>query len=179
MTEIAPPAFVNRKVHEVGNLVAAVVTETPAQADAVTVDYEALAEVTGLRPVVERGAPRCRSSSAQVFEIERGNRLKTEAATASARRVVDLRLERDRLSMTYTHQIPISLTGMPHGAAADCHKHHAVAGPHPLGVLHAINMSYTIIDSPDEISLTLRFDRQTRSVSGRLLTRDLLRGSRR
>jgi sulfopyruvate decarboxylase TPP-binding subunit len=54
-------------------------------------------------------------------------------------------------------------------------------GLYLLGLLDAINIPYTIIDKPDEISLMSRFDRQTHTVCrpmAVLLTRDLLRGSR-
>jgi hypothetical protein len=49
-------------------------------------------------------------------------------------------------------------------AADDCPKHHVADGLYLVDVLDAINMAYTIIDNPDEISLMLRFYRQTRSV---------------
>jgi aerobic carbon-monoxide dehydrogenase large subunit len=104
MNEVARPAFADQKVHHVGDVVAAVVAESrwAAQdgAEAVIVDYEALPVVTGLRPAVERGAPLVHEQFGTnlVFEIERGNRLETEAAMESAARVVELRLQSNRLS---------------------------------------------------------------------------------
>jgi carbon-monoxide dehydrogenase large subunit len=69
-------------------------------AEAVTVDYEALPVVTGLRAAVKRGAPLVHEQFGTnlVFEIERGNRLETEAAMESAAMTVELRLESNRLS---------------------------------------------------------------------------------
>jgi aerobic carbon-monoxide dehydrogenase large subunit len=104
MNEEARPCFANQKVHHVGDVVAAVVAESrwAAQdgAEAVIVDYEALPVVTGLRAAVERGAPLVHEKFGTnlVFEIERGNRLETEAAMEGAAKVVELRLESNRLS---------------------------------------------------------------------------------
>jgi aerobic carbon-monoxide dehydrogenase large subunit len=104
MNEVARPAFADQKVHHVGDVVAAVVAESrwAAQdgAEAVTVDYEALPVVTGLRAAVERGAPLVHEQFGTnlVFEIERGNQLATQAAMEGAARVVELRLESNRLA---------------------------------------------------------------------------------
>jgi aerobic carbon-monoxide dehydrogenase large subunit len=104
MNEVARPAFADQKVHHVGDVVAAVVAESrwAAQdgAESVIVDYEALPVVTGLRAAVEPGAPLVHElfGTNLVFEIERGNRLETEAAMQGAARVVELRLESNRLS---------------------------------------------------------------------------------
>jgi aerobic carbon-monoxide dehydrogenase large subunit len=104
MNEVARPAFADQKVHHVGDVVAAIVAESrwAAQdgAEAVIVDYEALPVVTGLRAAVERGAPLVHEQFGTnlVFEIERGNRPETEAAMEGAARVVELRLESNRLS---------------------------------------------------------------------------------
>jgi aerobic carbon-monoxide dehydrogenase large subunit len=104
MNEVARPCFADQKVHHIGDVVAAVVAESrwAAQdgAEAVIVDYEALAVVTALRAAVERGAPLVHEKFGTnlVFEIERGNQLETEAAMEAAAKVVELRLESNRLS---------------------------------------------------------------------------------
>jgi hypothetical protein len=72
-------------------------------------------------------------------------------------------------------------TNLADRAAGDYHKHHVADGLYLVGLLDAINLPYTIIDNPDEISLMSRFYRQTRSVCRPMavvLTCDLLRGSR-
>jgi aerobic carbon-monoxide dehydrogenase large subunit len=104
MNEVPRPAFADEKVHHVGDIVAAVVAESRSAAEdgaeAVTVDYEVLPVVTGLSAAVERCAQLVheRFGTNLVFAIERGNRLETEAAMAGAARVVELRLESNRLS---------------------------------------------------------------------------------
>jgi hypothetical protein len=137
-------------------------------AEAVTVDYEALPVVTGRRAVVERGAPLVHEDFGThlLFEVERGNRLETEVATAGAARVVELWLERNRLCANYTCEIPILPIGTLRGAAGDYHKHHVADGLYPVGVPDAINMPYTLIDKPDKISLMSRFYRQTQAFAG-------------
>ena len=98
------PAFARDKVRHVGDVVAAVVAETrfaaEAAAEAVAVDYVPLPAVMTLRAAVAPGAPLVHEQfgSNLVFEIERGNRLATEAAMASAAKVVELRLENNRLA---------------------------------------------------------------------------------
>jgi len=67
------------------------------------------------------------------------------------------------------------------GAPGDHHKHHVSNGLYLLPVLDAIDMPYTIIEKPEEISLISRCYHHTRTVSRPmvvLLTRDLLRGDR-
>jgi carbon-monoxide dehydrogenase large subunit len=104
MNEAPRPAFASRKVHHVGDIVAAVVAESrwaaEDGAEAVEVDYEALPAVTGLRAAVEPDAPLVheRFGTNLVFEIERGSREKTEAIMATAAKVVELRLTNSRLS---------------------------------------------------------------------------------
>ena len=104
MNEMPRPAFAEAEVHHVGDVVAAVVAESrwaaEDGAEAVTVDYEPLPAVAGLRAAVERDAPivHKRFGTNVVFEIERGNRLETEAAMEEAARVVEMRLESNRLS---------------------------------------------------------------------------------
>jgi sulfopyruvate decarboxylase subunit alpha len=83
--------------------------------------------------------------------------------------------------INYTYEIPIFLIATLRGAAGDHHKHHAANGLYLLRVLDALNMPYTIIDGPEQISLISRFYRQTRTVyrpMAVLLTRDFLRGNR-
>ena len=98
------PAFARDKVHHVGDIVAAVVAESKIAAEdaaeAVEVDYDPLPAVTTLRDAVAPGAPLVheRFGSNLVFEIERGNRLETEAAMAAAAKVVELELANNRLS---------------------------------------------------------------------------------
>jgi carbon-monoxide dehydrogenase large subunit len=98
------PAFARGKVCHVGDIVAAVVAETRFAAEdaveAVAVDYEPLAAVTTPRDAVAPDAPLVHEQfgSNLVFEIERGDRRKTEAALAAAAKVVELRLENTRLS---------------------------------------------------------------------------------
>ncbi len=104
MNEVGRPAFADQKVHHVGDVVAAVVAESrwAAQdgAEAVTVDYQALPVVTGLREAVEPGAPLVHEQFGTnlAFEIERGNQLETQAAMEGAARIVELRLESNRLA---------------------------------------------------------------------------------
>jgi carbon-monoxide dehydrogenase large subunit len=98
------PAFARGTVHHVGDIVAAVIAETrPAAedaAEAVAVDYEPLPAVTSLREAVAPGAPLVHPEfgSNLVFEIERGNRARTEAALAGAAKVVELNLTNSRLA---------------------------------------------------------------------------------
>jgi aerobic carbon-monoxide dehydrogenase large subunit len=104
MNEVPRPALAGEKVHHVGDVVAAVVAESrwaaEDGAEAVTVDYEPLPAVASLPAAVEQDAPLVhqRFGTNLVFEIERGNRLETEAAMENAARVVEMRLESNRLS---------------------------------------------------------------------------------
>ena len=98
------PAFARDKVHHVGDIVAAVVADTryaaEDAAEAVEVAYDPLPAVTTPRDAVAPGAPLVHEQfgSNLVFEIERGDRRKTEAALASAAKVVELGLNNNRLS---------------------------------------------------------------------------------
>jgi aerobic carbon-monoxide dehydrogenase large subunit len=98
------PPFARDKVHHVGDIVAAVIAETRLAAEdaaeVVAVDYEPLPAVTTTRDAVASGAPLVHPEfrTNLVFEIERGNRAKTEAALATAAKVVELRLTNSRLS---------------------------------------------------------------------------------
>jgi len=104
MNEAPRPAFASRKVHHVGDIVAAVVAESrwaaEDGAEAVEVDYEALPAVPTVRAAVEPDAPLVheRFGTNLVFEIERGSREKTETTMATAAKVVELRLANSRLS---------------------------------------------------------------------------------
>ena len=98
------PSFAGGEVRHVGDIVAAVVAESRRAAEegaeAVAVDYEVLPSVSDLRAAVEPHAPLVHETFGTnlVFEIERGDREKTEAAMASAAKVVALRLRNSRLS---------------------------------------------------------------------------------
>jgi len=104
MNSAPRPAFARDTVHHVGDIVAAVIAETrhaaEDAAETVLVDYEPLPAVTTLRDAVAPDAPLVHPQfgSNLVFEIERGNRADTEAALASAAKVVELRLENSRLA---------------------------------------------------------------------------------
>src|SRR6266446_4552674 len=98
------PAFARDKVHHVGDIVAAVIAETRLAAEdaaeAIAVDYQPLPAVTNLHDAVASGAALVHPEfhTNLVFEIERGSRDKTEAALATAAKVVELRLTNSRLA---------------------------------------------------------------------------------
>jgi len=98
------PAFARDKVRHVGDVVAAVVAENrfaaEAAAEAVAVDYEALPAVCDLRAALEPDAPLLHEKFGGnlVFEIERGDRAKTDAVMAAAAKVVELKLHNSRLA---------------------------------------------------------------------------------
>ena len=98
------PAFARDKVCHVGDIVAAVVADSrfaaEEAAEAVEVDYSPLPAVVMPRAAVEPAAPLVHEQFGTniVFEIERGNRLQTEAAMASAAKVVELELTNNRVS---------------------------------------------------------------------------------
>jgi aerobic carbon-monoxide dehydrogenase large subunit len=98
------PAFAHGKVRHVGDVVAAVIGENrfaaEAAAEAVSVDYEILPAVCDLRAAIAPGAPLLHEQfgSNIVFEIERGDRDKTEVALAAAHKVVELHLRNSRLA---------------------------------------------------------------------------------
>jgi carbon-monoxide dehydrogenase large subunit len=104
MNNAPRPAFASEKVRHVGDVVAAVVAESryaaEDAAEAVAVDYQPLPCVCDPRAAVEPNAPLVheRFGCNIVFDIERGNREKTEAAMAGAAKVVALRLRNTRLS---------------------------------------------------------------------------------
>jgi carbon-monoxide dehydrogenase large subunit len=103
MNNAPRPVFAAEKVHHVGDIVAAVVAEgrlaAEEAAEAIEVAYEPLPSVCDLRSAVERAAPlvHVHFESNIAFEIERGDRTKTEAALAGAATVVELHLRNSRL----------------------------------------------------------------------------------
>jgi hypothetical protein len=144
MNELGRPAFADQMVHHV----AAVVAESR---------WAAQVGAASRRVVVERGAPLVyeQFSTNPLCEIERANRLETEVATGGAVRVVERRLESNRLSTRY-QSFRLGLCVGPQAI-----KHHVVEGLH-LGVLEAINMPYH--RRAGRISLMSSFYRQTRTV---------------
>jgi aerobic carbon-monoxide dehydrogenase large subunit len=104
MNEAPRPAFARDTVRHVGDIVAAVVAETrfvaEAAAEAVAIDYEPLPAICDLRAAVEPDAPLVheRFGTNIVFDIERGDRQRTEAAMAGAAKIVELRLRNCRLA---------------------------------------------------------------------------------
>jgi aerobic carbon-monoxide dehydrogenase large subunit len=104
MNNAPRPAFASDKVRHVGDIVAAVVAEScfaaEDAAEAVAVDYEPLPSVCDPHAALAPGAPLAheRFGSNIVFDIERGNREKTEAAMAGAAKIVALDLHNSRLA---------------------------------------------------------------------------------
>jgi aerobic carbon-monoxide dehydrogenase large subunit len=98
------PAFARDIVRHVGDVVAAVVAETRFAAEeaaaAVEVDYEPLPAVVALREAVVPEAPLVHEhfGTNLVFEIERGDRRRTEKAFGEAAKVVELELVSNRLA---------------------------------------------------------------------------------
>jgi carbon-monoxide dehydrogenase large subunit len=98
------PAFAHDKVRHVGDIVAAVIGDSrfaaEAAAEAISVDYETLPAVCDLRAAIAPNAPLLHEQfgSNVVFEIERGDRHKTEAALAVAKKIVELHLRNSRLA---------------------------------------------------------------------------------
>lgn len=104
MNCVPRPAFAREKVHHVGDTVATVVAESrfaaEEAAEAVEVDYEPLPAVIRLREALAPGAPLVHEQFGTniVFEIERGDRHKTEEALSAAAKVVELSLSSNRLA---------------------------------------------------------------------------------
>jgi carbon-monoxide dehydrogenase large subunit len=104
MNNAPRPAFAADKVRHVGDIVAAVVAESrfaaEDAAEAVAVDYEPLPSVCDPRAALASGAPLLHERFGYniVFDIERGNREKTESALAGAAKVVVLDLHNSRLA---------------------------------------------------------------------------------
>jgi carbon-monoxide dehydrogenase large subunit len=104
MNCVPRPAFAREKVHHVGDIVAAVVAESrfaaEESAEAVEVDYEPLPAVIALRDALAPGAPLVHEQFGTniVFEIERGDRGKTQTALCAAAKVIALTLSSNRLA---------------------------------------------------------------------------------
>jgi len=104
MNSAPRPAFARGKVCHVGDIVAAVIGTTRFAAEdgaeAVAIDYEPLPTVTTTRAAVTPSAPLVHPELGTnlVFEIERGDRAKVEAALANAKKVVELHLKNTRLA---------------------------------------------------------------------------------
>ncbi|HEX9461960.1 MAG TPA: xanthine dehydrogenase family protein molybdopterin-binding subunit [Alphaproteobacteria bacterium] len=104
MNEAPRPAFAQGRVRHVGDVVAAVIAghrnAAIDAADAVVVEYEPLPAVTDVAAAVAPGAPLVheRFGTNLVFEIEKGDRARTEAALAAAAKVVELPLVNQRLA---------------------------------------------------------------------------------
>ncbi len=98
------PLLAGDKARHVGERIAFVVAETPAQAreaaELVAVDYEPLPAVVNVEDAVKDGAPRIWEewTSNVAFPLMMGNKQATDAAFAAAKHVVSLRLENNRLS---------------------------------------------------------------------------------
>ena len=100
MNEAPRPAFASGKVHHVGDIVAAVVAREPVggggrRRGGRRSTTSRLPAVATPRDAVAPGAPLVheRFGTNLVFEIERGDREKTEAAMAAAAKVVELDLD--------------------------------------------------------------------------------------
>jgi carbon-monoxide dehydrogenase large subunit len=108
-------ALARDAVKHVGEPVAFVVADTPAQArdaaEAILVDYEVLPAVVDSRAALAPGAPQLwpEAPGNRAFRFERGDRAATEAGFAAATRVIELDLVNHRV-----HAAPIE----PRGAVA-------------------------------------------------------------
>jgi aerobic carbon-monoxide dehydrogenase large subunit len=104
MNHAPRPAFATDNVRHVGDIVAAVVAESrfaaEDAAEAIAVDYQPLPSVCDPRAAIAPDAPLLhdRFGANIVFDIERGNRAKAEAAMAGAAKIVELKLRNSRLS---------------------------------------------------------------------------------
>jgi carbon-monoxide dehydrogenase large subunit len=104
MNNAPRPAFAGDKVRHVGDIVAAVVAESryaaEDAAEAIAVEYEPLPSVCDPRAAIAPDAPLLhdRFGANVVFDIERGNRARTEAAVNAAATIVELKLRNSRLS---------------------------------------------------------------------------------
>ncbi len=99
------PLLVSDKVRFVGDRIAFVVADTPAAArdaaDAIVVDYEPLPAVTNIEDAAKDGAPKVWDDNPNgnvAFRLMFGDQASTDAAFASAKHVVKLRVENNRLS---------------------------------------------------------------------------------
>jgi len=98
------PAFASEVVRHVGDVVAAVVAESRFAAEeaagAVEVEYEPLPAVVDLREAIAPNAPLVHEQFGTnvVFDMERGDRGRTEQAFGQAAKVVELKLASNRLA---------------------------------------------------------------------------------
>jgi len=99
------PLLVSDMVRFVGDRVAFVVADTPAAArdaaDAINIDYEPLPSVTNIEDAAKDGAPKVWDDNPNgniAFRLMFGDQAATDAAFASAKHVVKLRVENNRLS---------------------------------------------------------------------------------
>jgi aerobic carbon-monoxide dehydrogenase large subunit len=99
------PLLVSDRVRFVGDRVAFVIAETPAAArdaaDAIVVDYEPLPAVTNIEDAAKDSAPKVWDDNPNgniAFRLMFGDQATTDAAFASAKHVVKLRVENNRLS---------------------------------------------------------------------------------
>jgi aerobic carbon-monoxide dehydrogenase large subunit len=104
MNGVPRPAFAREKVHHVGDIVAAVVADSrfaaEDAAEAVEVDYAPLPAVVRLAEALAPGAPLVHEQFGTnvVFEVERGDRRRTQEALSAAAKVVELNLSSNRLA---------------------------------------------------------------------------------
>ncbi len=104
MNEAPRPAFASDRVRHVGDVVAAVIADTRAEAldaaEQVIVDYTPMQSVTSVARSLDHDAPLVHEQfdSNLVFEIEKGDRRATEAALREARHVVEMTLPSNRVA---------------------------------------------------------------------------------
>ncbi len=104
MNEALRPVFARHKVRHVGDVVAAVIAEgrdaANDAAEAVAVEYEALAAVTDVARALDDDAPVLHEDLGTnlVFEIERGDRAAVQAAFARAAHVTEMVLDSNRVA---------------------------------------------------------------------------------
>jgi carbon-monoxide dehydrogenase large subunit len=152
------PLLVSDKVRYVGERVAFVVAETLTQArdaaELVEVDYEALPAVVNVEDAVKEGATKVHDDNQMgntAFRLMFGDQAKTDAAFASAKHVVKLRVENNRLS-------PVSMEPRvaigDYNAAEDFYTLHA-ASQNPHGLRMEISHIFHVpenqirVNSPD------------------------------
>ncbi|MBN8920010.1 MAG: xanthine dehydrogenase family protein molybdopterin-binding subunit, partial [Rhizobiales bacterium] len=101
------PLLARRKVHHVGDAVAFIVADTLDRArdaaEAIAIEWDALAPAVDAERAIEKGAPTIwpQAPGNIAFTTELGDRRKTEAAFAKAAKVVELKLVNQRLVTNY------------------------------------------------------------------------------
>ncbi|HEY4319091.1 MAG TPA: xanthine dehydrogenase family protein molybdopterin-binding subunit [Herbaspirillum sp.] len=104
MNTATRPVFATERVRHVGDIVAAVIAETRQGAqdavEAVEVEYEPLPSVTEVAHALDADAPLVheRFGSNAVFDVQKGDEAKVNAALAGAHKVVELVLPSNRLA---------------------------------------------------------------------------------